>query len=686
MKNKQIITIMITLVSQLAFGQEQLWQKCNETLPGEISIIPVRCSDNNHQEGINGSIKVTLDNNKSTIWHTTYYPEHKKVTPETPAELMYEFEDVERIDRMVYIPRQDGSTNGCITEAEILVKNTSDTVFHIEGHYTWSCDNNPKTVCFEGGLQKPKAIMLRILHGKNDYGSCAEMRFRCDGGNLTQCPLFADELCTTLKTDVTDEDIEQTKSPIFQELAKQLRNGSYQTAYRVASFDCYDNPLWLSKEWQIPEYDPFQGVTGIVMEQGRHLIILSGLPNGQTVEMKVVAWYAGKTGNHFDGSKPEILTYPLKNGLNIINHDSSWSGLAYINYFSDGHTADNPPIHVHFVGGTVNGYLTPEMTDDEMHQMTRTAPSRFIDVVSQKVHAVWTAAGMYEFCKAEDGKSLGYRKYMEILDSLMTWQQQFVGMEKYGRIPRNRSLLYVNYTYGALYQEKLGISAHIDLEQSLLNCHSLLYGNSETIWGLAHEWGHQHQLRPYFCWGGVSEVTNNLNAYYTLKRIGYQYDDLEDGKRTGLESAVKKYIDGETEDCIFQQNAAHDNAFERLCPFLKLVNYFSTEGEMPDFLPDLYETLRHSNVTPDSTNIVPYVLNFIRKVSELSGYNLTPYFVRFGFLHVKSFELEDYGKFTYNLTQKQLDSFHQEMNLLVKKKKLKAMPDGMVEHIAKLKL
>ena len=107
---------------------------------------------------------------------------------------------------------------------------------------------------------------------------------------------------------------------------------------------------------------------------------------------------------------------------------------------------------------------------------------------------------------------------------------------------------------------------------------------------------------------------------------------------------------------------------------------------MPDFLPDLYETLRHSDVTPDSTNIVPYILNFIRKVSQLSGYDLTPYFERFGFLRVKAFELEDYGKFIYDLTQEQLDSFHREMNLLVRGKKLKAMPDGMVEHIARLQL
>ena len=683
-----IITALLALAGLTARAQELTWKKCNENLPGDIHIMPVHCHDNNHQEGAKASIEYTIDGDKATNWHSAFYPEHKKVTPETPAELVYEFEDMERIDRMVYVPRQDGSPNGYVTEAEVLVKTATDRDFRLSGHYTWESDMEPKAVRFEGGLSSPTAIMFRVLHGVGDLGSCAEMRFLRDGESLKDCPLFADDLYTSLKPDVSEEDLERMEIPIYRELAKELKNGTYQTAYRIATFDCYDHPQWLAKEWHTPDkfYDQLQGVTGIVMEPGKHLVMLSGLPDRQTADLKVVAWYVGKTGKNFDGGKPEILTYHLKNGVNVIDHDSSWPGLAYVAYFSEGHAADLPAIRVHFVGGTVNGYLTPDMTDEQMHRMTASTPSRFIDLVSRKVHAVWTSAGMHDFCKADDGKSPGYRQYMGILDSLMTWQQQLVGMEKYGRIPRNRSLLYVNFTFGSLYQDGVGISAHIDLERPLLNCRSLRFKDSETIWGLAHEWGHQHQLQPYFCWGGVSEVTNNLNAYYSLMRMGYQYKDLEEGKRRGLEHAVEQYIDGETDDCIFQQNEAHENAFEQLCPFLKLCHYFTTEANMPDFLPDLYETLRHSDVTPDSTNIVPYVFNFIRKVSLLSGYNMTPYFERFGFLRVKSFELEDYGKHTYDLTQEQLDSFRREMNGMTRMKKLKPMPDGMVEHIAHLPL
>ena len=162
---RQLITIILALATITAYGQEQLWQQCNESLPGEIRIIPVRCSDNNHQKGAKASVEFTLDGDNNTLWHSAFYPEHKKVTPETPAELVYEFENVERIDRMVYIPRQDGSPNGYVTEAEVLVKNATDTDFHLVGRYTWDSDIEPKTIRFEGGLQSPTAIMLRVLHG-----------------------------------------------------------------------------------------------------------------------------------------------------------------------------------------------------------------------------------------------------------------------------------------------------------------------------------------------------------------------------------------------------------------------------------------------------------------------------------------------------------------------------------------
>ena len=680
---KKIILILhCIIITMTGHSQEILWQQCNESLPIAMRIMPVRCMDNNHQEG--EEVNATIDDNASTIYHSAYYPSKNEVNPDNPVELIYDFEDVERIDYLGYAPRQDGGSNGWVSEAEIYVKTDADTDYRLYQHCQWPLNSDVKRVFFTNGLLHPVSIKVRFLRGLGNFASCSEMLFMEDVNPEQGIDIFNDDLYTTLKPMVTNEAIESIENPVYRELARQLKAGTYSTDYRVASYECYDSPSWLSGQWKTPGkyYDHLQGVTGIVIEPGKHMIVVSDLLDTLVVRLNVVAWYTGLTGRNFDGGNPQMESFYLHNGVNIIDYDGPWAGLAYIAYFSEGGAEKNPPIRVHFVGGTVNGYLTPEMTNEQMHEMTATAPSRFIDVVGRKVHAVWTAAGMHEFCKAEDGKSPGYRQYMNILDTLMTWEQRVVGFEKYGRIPRNRTLLYVNFSFGSLFQWVLGISTHVDNERLYLNCRSLLYDESETMWGLGHEWGHQHQLSPNFCWAGVSEVTNNLNAYYNLMHMGYRYEQIHPEKRQGLEDAIKHYIDNETDDCIFEITSLYDRAFERLCPFLKLCNYFTNEGGKPDFLPDLYETLRHSEVTSDSTNIVPYVLNFIRTTSQLSGYNLTPYFERFGFLRIKSFDIEDnYRKGYYSLTQEQLDAFHRDMNAMVKKKKLKLMPKGMLERI-----
>ena len=693
---KRFFTLLLSFSAVAAQGQEWLWQKYNESLPVPmVRFMPKKCSDNTHQEPSpfhrDGPAQHTIDRDESTLYHSAYSPSAFTVTPENPAELIYDFENVERIDYLEYVPRQDGGVNGLVTEAEIYVKTESDSDYRLHQQCHWSLDLDTKRVDFKGGLLHPVSIKVRFLQGVNNCASCAEMRFSAETGTNGEWSLkadteiFADELLTSLKPGKTQADIEKIQQPVIRKLAHELLQGTYTTDYRVATYDCYDSPQWLSRQWNTPNkyYDQFQGVTGIVMEPGKHMLTVSNLPDSMEAKLKVVAWYTGKTGRNFDGNQPDIKTFNLHNGVNIIDYDSSWSGLAYIAYFSEGYASANPPINVHFVGGTVNGYLTPDMTNEQMHRMTAEAPSRFIDVVSRKVHAVWTSAGMHEFCKADDGISPGYRQYMNILDTLMTWEQRLVGFEKYKRIPRNRTLFYVNFTFGVLFQNQLGISTHVDNERLYLNCRSLLYDESETIWGMSHEWGHQHQLAPNFCWTSTQEVTNNLSAYYNLMHLGYRYEQLDLEKRQGLEKAVSHYFENETDDCIFESNYLYDRVFERLFPFLKLCNYFMNEGGQPDFLPDLYETLRHVEVTPDSTNIVPYVINFIRTASQLSGYNLLPYFERFGFLRVKSFDLVEYGKAHYNLTQKQLDALRNDMNALVRKKKLKPMSDGMIEAIVR---
>lgn len=675
--NKRIIIGTFAAISLAGQSQDGVWQKYNESLPQDIRIKPTSCFDNTHET--DEIIQFTQDSNIKTLYHSQYKGNKFVVSAENPAELTFDFKEVKCIDYLEYVPRWVGE-NGIACEAKIYVKTAADEDYRLYEHCNWALNHKPKRVVFKGGLQEPVSIKVRILKGYKGYASCAEMKFMKEAKMDVDTAVFADDLLTTLKAKTTWSEVNKIKQPLLRQLAQELLQGTYTTDYRVAMYECYNSPEWLCKEWRTPQkyYDHLQGVTGVVLKPGKHMVVVSGLLDSISAQLNVVTWYT-----NFGGFPLQRKNYVLHNGINIINHDLKWEGLAYISYFSNGYADANPPIRVHFVGGTVNGYLTHDMTNEQMHQMTATAPYRFMDMVSKKVHTVMTAAGLHEHCKADDGVSLGYRQYMNILDTLMTWEQRLVGLEKYGRIPRNRTLFFVNFTHPKiLFQSELGISIYIDDEPKYLNCKTILNDNSDVVWFMSHEWGHLHQLNPYFCWGGMFEVSNNLNSYYNVIHMGYKYEQVDKEKRKGIKRGIRHYLKDNTDDCLFEIKDSYDRTYERLGPLVRLCNYFMNEGGKPDFLPDLYEALRHSEIKADSTNVVPYVLNFIRTASDVSGYNLLPYFQRFGFLRVKHFPIKDYHPAFYRLSQEELDAFCNEMEVFAQEKQLKGIPIGMIERIA----
>lgn len=168
---------------------------------------------------------------------------------------------------------------------------------------------------------------------------------------------------------------------------------------------------------------------------------------------------------------------------------------------------------------------------------------------------------------------------------------------------------------------------------------------------------------------------------------------------------------------------------ETLCPFIMLYNYFTTHG-CPDFAPDWYESLRQNDDEngsqiekkgeadkyellasaqnnnkngkfdelkkrfPESVwvkngyitggtdqmwkNSVPYIMNYIRKTSRISGYNLMPYFEKWGFLRQVALNIGDYGNKWYVMTPAMYEEFKKDMDDL----KLKTLTPEMIKEIS----
>ena len=748
-----------------------LTQKGDESvneLKGDIKFTPYKASDNNHQGG--SDISKSIDGNTSTLYHSLW--SGSPVSPENPAILTYEFKDVDKLDYINYIPRSDGG-NGCFGEVEVSIKQQGDSQFKLYNKYDWKKNGEAKTIRFENGLTNPAAIQFKVLSGANDFASCAEMEFFKNGKADPDFEIFADDIYSKLKEGVTENDIDNLTNPFVKSLAYKMFNGLYDTKYRVSEYECILSYVTLAELWNAPgkHYDQIQGVTGInIPSKSKTAVVVSGIPTNVNVQLKVVAWYVGKIGNNFDGGNPATTTYALHNGINVIDYQHSYDGLAYICYYADEHPEKYPNIKVHFVNGQINGYLSPDKTNEEMHEICKNAKNRCMDVYGNKVHAIWESDGLYKYCRSTTG-TLGYRQYMNILDSLITWEHRSLGLEKYKRIPKNKTMAYVNYTY-YMFQGGFGVSFHMNQQSRILNCKKLIEQDDDAIWGLSHEWGHQHQMHPHFCWSGMSEVSNNMQSYYNIMMMGYRHSSKINQWKNAREIFLNDSQFGEGSTNSQQRQRAYedrarfsyspalyaaceamkDNVVaptksnklkavaygevgvgEMLCPLVMLHNYFTTHG-FPDFMPDWYEALRQSDdpngsqiekqgeadkyeiiascqnynkngklaelrkkypnscwvkenlITEDHCNMndnaAPYMMNFCRKVSRLSGYNLFPYFEQWGYFRQVALRMDDYGKKYYIMTENMYNEFKADMDELVEKGEIKTMPEGMVNDIS----
>ena len=764
-----------------------------DEMPEDIAIVPSSASDNTHQGS--SDIRLTLDGDLSTIYHSNW---SGGVSESNPAILTYNFTNVDRIDYVNYVPRSASSgTNGNFGNVDVYytLKGGTSTFY---GSYNFGQSSSPSTITFEGGLINPTQVVFKVKSGAGTFASCAEMQFRAVSNEMArELAIFVDDVYSELRPDVTEASIDSLTNPFIKSLATKIFNNEYSTKYRVAEYACFSSPEYLSDQWNAPGkyYDHCEGVTGINIKKGKHAIAVSGIPAELgSVTLRVMAWYSqeikaekNSDGSYGDlkGGGPAAYTYILRNGLNTIEYTSDFDGLAYIcyNIYGEPNKAKYPDIKVHFINGEVNGYLNKSLSNNEMHQLCRLAPNRCIDVVGDKVHSVWEARGeavsdngktakaygLYQHCKTSSNVTKGYTQYINLLDSLVAWEHRLLGFEKYDRVPANHTMAYVNYTY-YMFQGFYGVSFVWTQQERVLNCKTLMYNDGDAIWGLSHEWGHQHQMQPYFCWGSLGEVSNNMNSYYNVQAMGYKVggkpgdkywengrakmvDDSPYSSSTVYSSArrlayearnsfhcddYKKLAGFMTDSVIHAAN--DDNAYtwnfngknysitnrmlgishselggEALTPFV-MVYLYSKRNWREDFAQDLYESLRRmdneggsdiektdgvdkyeyiasiqnsnkgsrysefrnkypsscwvtrnylnaGNVTKN-TNTVPFIFNFIRKCSRLTGYNLVPYFEQWGFLRTIALQIGDYGTYYYIMTPQMLQEFKEDMDAL----------------------
>ncbi|MFB2118159.1 M60 family metallopeptidase [Parapedobacter sp. 2B3] len=478
--------------------------------------------------------------------------------------------------------------------------------------------------------------------------------------------IFESPMASSLKKGVKKKDVERVQNAQLKETARQLLTGQYDAKFRYANYEAYLAPTTLGHQLMIGDgYSKYENMTGVYLPVGKHVVLVDGIAQGQTVNLLIPNWNR-RAPEGIEPTKDPAgwgivrQEIPLHNGVNIIEV-TDFDGLAYIDYFSD--TPENEtPIQVHFPAATVNGYFdVAENDDSDWNRLIDHAVYPIIDARGKHIQIAYPAA---------DCKKYAYGRGVELIsnyDSLVYRQHRLMGLVKYDRMPSNRILARVNYNY-YMFRDGDGV-AYMGTDPG--NAMPLVVDPNRVIsgdpcWGFSHEVGHVHQLRPAFNWGGLGEVSNNVFSLYVTTSFGNKSRISEQGN---YQKARESIIEGKIS---YLQDA---DVFNRLVPFWQLQLYFSGVGENPDFYPDLFEAFRMQAAEDRrprrrggwgdrGDNPAPYQLNFIKTACKVGKVDLTDFFDQYGFFYVGDFDYEDYGNYHYSMTQEMVDQCKAEIKAM----------------------
>ncbi|WP_343758230.1 discoidin domain-containing protein, partial [Clostridium oceanicum] len=137
--------------------------------------------------GIDNSAKNVIDGDRSTIWHSEFWPEKK----ELPQSITLTLKNPIEISRLEYIPRVESGANGTITKYNLYVSADGNEFTKVVTDGIWENNNDNKEVKITNS-SKIKAIKLEALEGVGGFASAAEINLFKSAIETTDSPTNGD--------------------------------------------------------------------------------------------------------------------------------------------------------------------------------------------------------------------------------------------------------------------------------------------------------------------------------------------------------------------------------------------------------------------------------------------------------------------------------------------------------------
>ena len=452
--------------------------------------------------------------------------------------------------------------------------------------------------------------------------------------------LFIDDLFSAPSEDFDVKVLEKVTQPVIKEMLTQMVYRQYPTEFRIQEYRSYLEPRLLAEKLKTSPYSQFENPTGIYFAKGDSIFLIVERYNlSDSLKLRITN-FGKEGGNSF---------YSLRPGFNTIVAENE--GLGYINYFTDNNTIKT--VKAHIIGGTVNGYFNIKRHNNrDWVNLLENASGEILDIIGEHTQLAYSINSLKENCP-NDGVKL-----ISLYDSIISIQHEIMGLRKYKQVPDNHIFGRVIWS-GYMHADGTGAAFHDNTMKSIANPEQI----PTNLWGIAHEFGHVNQVRPWMKWVGTTEVTNNIYSVWTQYLFDTENPKLErevlrdyDGRIAGgritayMESAFVHKQEWLTQagpdrwDRFRARDWGGDH-FVKLVPFWQLQLFYKLAGEgnswyQPDFYADIF--IKAGNRRDLPKNDGEAQLEFIKQACEVTKTDLTDFFTYSGMLRPVNKWVDDY--------------------------------------------
>lgn len=556
--------------------------------------------------------------------------------------------------KVYYLESRDIISFNQDDERSTTSPSTGKNWIEVNKEYTLQETQSAQKLILPERLQQVTGIKIEVEESYGAGAACNEMEFyRSNASHLDAqlLAVFKDITCCELNDNITDDDINSLPG-YFAQLAFQIKEGAYtdwEKKFRIQDYKPYSDVAKTADAMLIKKYGNQDNITGIHVEAGDNIIVLVGETHNNNISLQVLG---EETINSDDGayvqteSPTSAQTIQLTKGVNKVTIDKA--GMLFILYTADPTNAQNKPIRVHipYESGKVSGFfdLGTDKTDAKYTELLDKADYKYFGVRGKDIIFYFHTSQLRKVAPNNIVAAI------ELWDDIVGWQHEIMGFNSDLRKRYNNHIFAISPEGSYMWQSEYRVGfVYTYLENILLP--ENVKAKEDNAWGPAHEIGHIHQKA--INWPGCSESSNNLFSNYVIYKMGKYYS-----RGYGLCRVAKtRFVDNDPWVTFGEATHQNEDTEIHMRMYWQLFVYYHLCKNNKDFWPDVFAKMREKYAGAyTESNPGKSQMMFVEAVCEVANENLTDFFDFWGFFTPVDLQIDQYGKFTYTVTESMIST------------------------------